>query len=41
VGEPAPQTFGDDESTESNRLFGQGAGLSVSRFVVSTTSAGR
>ncbi|MGH4015634.1 MAG: DUF6081 family protein [Pseudonocardiaceae bacterium] len=41
TGEPDPQTFLDDESLESNRLFGQGAGLDMSRFVVSSVPADR
>ena len=36
IGEPEPQTFLDDESLESNRLFGQGAELGVARFVISS-----
>lgn len=39
VGEPAPQTFVDDQSPVSSRLFGQGAGLSMSGFVVSSVPA--
>lgn len=38
AGEPAPQVFRDEDSKEPHRLFGQGAGLSVSRFVVSSGS---
>jgi Family of unknown function (DUF6081) len=33
-GEPTPQTFVDDESQESSRLFGQGAQLQVQRVSV-------
>jgi hypothetical protein len=32
LGEPAPQTFVDEESLASNRLFGQGASMSVKRY---------
>ncbi|MGH3932137.1 MAG: DUF6081 family protein [Pseudonocardiaceae bacterium] len=39
TGEPDPQTFLDGESLESNRLFGQGAGMSMSRYVVSSAPA--
>jgi hypothetical protein len=39
TGPPAPQPFLDDESLESNRLFGQGAQLAVRRYVVSSTRA--
>lgn len=35
VGEPKPQSFSDDESLESNRLFGQGAELDMSYYVIS------
>lgn len=38
-GEPVPQTFVDDESRESSRLFGQGAELLVRRFVVESYPA--
>jgi hypothetical protein len=41
VGEPEPQTFLDEESLDSNRLFGQGAGLSMSRYVVTSAPARR
>ncbi len=41
TGEPDPQTFLDDESLESNRLFGQGAGMNMSRYVVSSAPAAR
>lgn len=36
VGQPAPQVFVDDESDEGSRLFGQGAELDISPFVVSS-----
>jgi Family of unknown function (DUF6081) len=36
VGEPVPQTFLDDESAASNRLFGQGAEIRVKKYVVSS-----
>jgi hypothetical protein len=36
TGAPAPQSFVDDESKDSNRLFGQGARMDVRRYVVST-----
>ena len=36
VGEPTPETFLDDESLEENRLFGQGAEISVKKYVVSS-----
>jgi Family of unknown function (DUF6081) len=36
VGEPTPQTFVDDESLESSRLFGQGASFEMPRYVVSS-----
>lgn len=36
TGEPDPQTFLDDESLESNRLFGQGAEIWVGRYEVSS-----
>jgi hypothetical protein len=36
VGEPTPQTFVDDESLGSSRLFGQGAGFEIPRYVVSS-----
>lgn len=39
TGEPEPQTFLDDESLESNRLFGQGAEIWVGRYEVSSTPA--
>jgi hypothetical protein len=39
TGPPAPQRFLDDQSLESNRLFGQGAQLAVRRYVVSSTPA--
>ncbi len=41
TGAPHPQSFVDDASLESNRLFGQGASLQVRRFVVSTRRAER
>ncbi|MGH3568634.1 MAG: DUF6081 family protein [Pseudonocardia sp.] len=36
TGEPDPQTFLDDASLESNRLFGQGAEIWVGRYEVSS-----
>ncbi|MEU7422310.1 DUF6081 family protein [Streptomyces sp. NPDC048362] len=36
VGAPTPQTFYDNASAPGNRLFGQGAGLDMSRYVVSS-----
>ncbi|REE96258.1 DUF6081 family protein [Thermomonospora umbrina] len=39
TGEPDPQTFVDDESLESSRLFGQGAELRISDYVVSSVPA--
>jgi hypothetical protein len=39
TGAPDSQTFLDDESLESNRLFGQGAEIWVGRYAVSTTPA--
>jgi HAD superfamily hydrolase (TIGR01549 family) len=36
VGEPAPQTFVDEESREGSRIFGQGAELRVRSYTVST-----
>ncbi|MDQ4031920.1 MAG: YceI family protein [Actinomycetota bacterium] len=39
TGEPEPQVFLDDESLESNRLFGQGAEIEVGRYEVSSTPA--
>jgi hypothetical protein len=39
VGEPEPQTFLDEQSLESNRLFGQGAELNVLRYWVSSLPA--
>jgi len=39
TGDPHPQSFLDDESLESNRLFGQGAEFSLSRIVVSSAPA--
>jgi hypothetical protein len=36
LGEPAPLTFIDDESTPADRLFGQGASMEVRRYVVSS-----
>ena len=39
VGEPTPETFLDDESLEQNRLFGQGAELSVTKYVISSKPA--
>jgi hypothetical protein len=41
TGEPDQQTFLHDKSLESNRLFGQGAGMSMSRYVVSSVPADR
>lgn len=41
TGEPDPLTFVDDASPASHRLFGQGAELRVSRFVVSSERTGR
>jgi len=38
-GEPGSQTFFDDESLESNRLFGQGAEIWVGRYEVTSASA--
>lgn len=40
-GEPQPQSFLDDKSTEANRLFGQGAELRLRRLVVSSFPAAR
>lgn len=34
LGAPAPETFVDDESLESSRLFGQGAQIDVRRYYV-------
>ena len=39
TGEPDPQTFFDDESLESNRLFGQGAEIWVGRYEVTSLPA--
>ena len=39
VGEPTPETFLDDESLEQNRLFGQGAELSMTKYVISSKRA--
>lgn len=39
IGEPATQSFLDNESLESNRLFGQGAKINVSRYLVSSVPA--
>jgi hypothetical protein len=36
AGQPVPQVFVDEESRGSSRLFGQGAELDISRFVVSS-----
>lgn len=36
LGEPSPETFLDDESLESNRLFGQGASLKVQKYWISS-----
>jgi len=36
TGEPDPQTFLDNESLESNRLFGQGAEIQVGHYEVSS-----
>jgi len=38
-GEPHPQTFIDDKSAESNRLFGQGAEVRIRRLTVSSFPA--
>jgi hypothetical protein len=35
-GEPSPQTFHDDRSQSTSRLFGQGASLNMRRYVVSS-----
>lgn len=35
VGEPHPQSFADQEAHEDTRLFGQGASLRMTRYVVS------
>ncbi|MFE0043504.1 DUF6081 family protein [Streptomyces albireticuli] len=34
LGQPRPQTFLDDKSARTSRLFGQGASLSVARYTV-------
>ncbi len=39
VGEPTPQTFLDEESLAGNRLFGQGAEIRVTKYVVSSRRA--
>ncbi|MGH3889208.1 MAG: DUF6081 family protein [Pseudonocardiaceae bacterium] len=39
TGVPNPQNFLDNKSLESNRLFGQGAEFSMSRYVVSSVPA--
>lgn len=39
TGVPNPSTFLDNKSLESNRLFGQGAEFTMSRYVVSSTPA--
>jgi hypothetical protein len=39
LGEPVAQTFQDDASLVTNRLFGQGAELHVQRYVVSSVAA--
>lgn len=36
VGEPAPETFVDEESRPTSRLFGQGAGMQIKRYLVTT-----
>jgi hypothetical protein len=36
IGEPHPQSFLDNKSLESNRIFGQGAEFSMPRYVVSS-----
>ena len=36
VGEPAPQTFVDEESLEESRIWGQGARIDVKKYVVSS-----
>ena len=41
VGEPASQTFLDDESLAGNRLFGQGAAIRVKKYVVSSRRTDR
>ena len=41
VGAPEPQRFVDGASLEQNRLFGQGAGFTMSRLVVSSLPARR
>jgi hypothetical protein len=40
LGEPHEQSFVDEESAESSRLFGQGAELTVSGYTVTTEPAG-
>ncbi len=39
VGEPTPEAFYDEESLEENRLFGQGAELTMKKYVVSSKKA--
>src|SRR4051812_14798396 len=39
VGQPTPQTFGDEESRDESRLFGQGAAIHVERFTVESRKA--
>jgi hypothetical protein len=39
TGEPEPQTFVDENSLESSRLFGQGAELTVSGYTVAVSPA--
>jgi hypothetical protein len=41
LGEPHPQTFLDDPSVASHRLFGQGASLALSRYVISSVPTAR
>lgn len=41
LGEPIAQSFLDDESLCSHRLFGQGAEMRMSRYVVSSVPIGR
>ncbi|MGW2301898.1 DUF6081 family protein [Streptomyces sp. NPDC001809] len=39
VGAPVPQSFHDDTSAESSRLFGQGASIDMRRMIVSSVPA--
>ncbi len=41
VGAPEAETFVDDQSLESNRLFGQGAKLEILQYVVESRPAGK